>query len=123
VGLRVPTWVTLKEVPGEFHGVAAEIAGMLGELVGSDRRNPHCSDQRFGIALEAGNRYKAEVSFLNESTGVQSQIMVEYGNLPIRCRFCWAFDHLLKDCVALDGWRKDGGKDRPSTSSEASRRN
>jgi hypothetical protein len=94
-----PTWITLKE-----------IARGLGELVGSDKRNTYCSDQRFCVALNAGNGYKAEVGVNNESTGVQSHIMVEYGNLPIRCRFCWAFNHLLKDCPTLDGKRRGGDK-------------
>jgi hypothetical protein len=43
-GLKVPTWITLKEVPGEFLGVAAKITAGLGDLVGSDKRNSHSTD-------------------------------------------------------------------------------
>ena len=104
----------MKEVPRKFHGVATGIVGGLGKFIGSDRKNAHCFDQRFCVAMVAGNGYKVEVGVEIETTRVQSQIMVEYGNLPICCRFCWAFNHLLKDCLALDGKQKDGGKNLPA---------
>lgn len=34
--LKVPTWITLRGIPGEFLVVAKEIAEGLGKLIGSD---------------------------------------------------------------------------------------
>lgn len=45
--LKIPTWVTFRGIPGEFLGVAKEIAGGLGELLGNDTRNSATADQRF----------------------------------------------------------------------------
>ena len=47
--LKVPTWVTLRGIPGEFLGVAKDIAGGLGELLGSDKRNAFKA-----VALQSG---------------------------------------------------------------------
>jgi hypothetical protein len=44
VGLKEPTWVTFKEVPRESLNVAAEMAGKLEELLGSDKRNAYTTD-------------------------------------------------------------------------------
>jgi hypothetical protein len=49
--------VTIKDVPGEFLRVAAEMASGLGELLGSDRRNIVFQDQRFYIGITSGEGY------------------------------------------------------------------
>jgi hypothetical protein len=107
-GLKVPTWITLKDVPGEFLGVVAEIASGLGDLVDSDKCNTYCSDQKFYVALKSGDGYRAQVAVKNKGTGTISKINIDYGNLPIRCRFCLALEHLIKDCSALAKKKKDG---------------
>lgn len=61
----------LKEVPGEFHGVAVGIAGGLGKLVGSDRRNAHCSDQRFSVAIGSNEWIQGRGS--NRAQGEQNR--------------------------------------------------
>lgn len=54
MGLKIPMWVTLKDVQDEFLGVAEQIVGGLGELLGVDCRNLGSMDQRFCISLLSG---------------------------------------------------------------------
>jgi hypothetical protein len=103
VGLKVPTWVTLKGVPGEFLNVAAEMAGRLGDLLGSDKRNAYTTDQRFCVGLVSGAGYTMKLGVTNESTGKKEVILVDYCNLPIRCRYCLSTNHLVKDCLVVSG--------------------
>ena len=98
--LKVPTWITLKEVPGEFLGVAAEIVAELGELVGSDKDNTYNSDQRFCVSLKSREGYRIQVAIKNEST-VLFQKSIDYGNLSIRCRYYLALDYLVKDYPSI----------------------
>jgi hypothetical protein len=80
----VPTWVTLKEVFGEFFEVVDKIVVGLEELVGSDKQNSFCSDQRFCVALQLGEGYRLQVYVKNKHTEVLSIVTLDYGNLPIR---------------------------------------
>lgn len=111
--LKVPTWVTLRGIPGEFLGVAKEIAGGLGELLGSDKRNATCADQRFCVALQAGQGWKTQLSVTNENMGEKVIISVDYCNLPIRCRCCQSTDHLIKDCPGIKA-PNSAGETQPS---------
>lgn len=106
-GLKIPTWVTLKDVPDEFLGVAEQIAGGLGELLGVDRRNLGSMDQRFCLGLSSGAGWKTQVVVQNAVTGKREVIMIDYCNLPIRCRFCLATDHLVKDCTGVPNRAKE----------------
>jgi hypothetical protein len=56
VGLKVPTWIMPKDVPGEFLNVPLEMVGRLEEFLGSNKRNSVTTDQRFcvGLVSEAG---------------------------------------------------------------------
>jgi hypothetical protein len=103
VGLKVPTWVTLKDVPGEFLNVAAEMASKLGELLGSDKRNVFTTDQRFCVGLVLGSGYKMKIGVTNESSGKKEEILVDYCNLPIRCCYCLSMAYLMKDYPGLVG--------------------
>jgi len=96
--LKVPTWVTLRGIPGEFLGEADKIAGGLGDLLASDRRNAHTAEQRFCVALQAGQGWRTQLRITNHTTQEQAIITVDYCNLPIRCRICMSTDHLAKDC-------------------------
>lgn len=53
-GLRIPTWVTLKNVPNEYLKVAPKTASRLGLVLGVDKRNEHMRDQRYCIGLLSG---------------------------------------------------------------------
>lgn len=114
VGLRIPTWVTLKGVPDEFLGVAEQIASGLGELLGSDRRNQGSMDQRFCLGLLSGSGWKTQVVVKNAYTSKQEVILLDYCNLPIRCRFCLETDHLVKDCAGIPNRSREvaGGSDQ-----------
>ena len=101
VGLKVPTWVTLKAVPDEYVGVIKQVAQNLGEILGSDKRNAYSEDQRFCVALLSGRPYETSLGINNPVTGERSEIIIDYNNLPIRCRYCMATDHLVKDCGGL----------------------
>lgn len=105
VGMRTPTWVTLKEVPGELLGVAPEIAGGLGDLLGVDRNNEFSTDQRFCVALSTEGGWQMQVGVRNETTGELSVINIDYGHLPIRCRSCLSTDHLVRNCPSLQNPR------------------
>ena len=99
--LKVPTWVTLRGIPGEFLGVAKDIAAGLGELLGSDKRNACTADQRFCVALQSGQGWKTQLAVHNDITGEKVVILVDYCNLPIRCRCCHSTEHLIKDCPSI----------------------
>lgn len=90
-------WVTLKEFPGEFFEVVDKIAVGLEELVGSDKQNSFFSNQRFCMALQLGEGYRLQVYVKNKHTKVPSIVTLDYGNLPIRCKFCMVLDHLVKN--------------------------
>lgn len=100
-GMKIPTWITLRRVPDEFQCVARQIAEGLGEVLGGDKKNSTLEDQRFCIALTAGDGWATTVDVVNGVTGEQSSIIIDYTNLPIRCRFCFETIHKAKDCPAL----------------------
>ena len=115
-GLKVPTWVTLKAVPDEFIGVSKQIAQSLGAILGSDKRNSYSEDQRFCVALLSGMPYETVLGIVNPVTGVRSEIVIDYNNLPIRCRYCMGTNHLVKDCSGLNDGKpkeKEGNSPNP----------
>lgn len=120
VGLKVPTWITLKDVTGEFINVAEEIAQGLGEILGRDRRNSTAVDERFCVGLTTGKGYRTKLSVTNESTGEKSIVMVDYCNLPIRCRYCFATTHMIKDCPTANGIQDQSSAPREKSTSASS---
>jgi hypothetical protein len=101
--MRMPVWVTLKDVPGEFRSSAMEIVESLGPVLGKNRSNVHQNDQKFCVALTAGDPFPITVEVINPVNSRPSLIAVDYNNLPIRCRHCLATTHLVKDCPVLKG--------------------
>lgn len=85
-------------MPEEFFDVAKEIAAGIGDLPGCDSRNPTSVDQRFCVALQAGQGWYTTVGITNATTKEKSLIVVDYYNLPIRCRICHSIDYLAKEC-------------------------
>lgn len=96
--MKIPTWVTLKQIPEEFQAVAMEIAEGIGELIGLDSSNDHSQDPRFCIALDSSKGWESEVYVTNETTQITKKILIDYNLLPIRCRFCLDTQHCVKDC-------------------------
>lgn len=83
-----PTEGTLKGILREFLKVAPQIAAGLGALLGSDNRNSVATNQRFSVALQAGEGWHMLLSVTNTSNDKETIIIVDYRNLSIRCRFC-----------------------------------
>lgn len=110
-GMLVPTWVTLRRVPYEFQRVARQIAQGLGKVLGGDRHNSTLEDQKFCLALLAGDGWKTSVTVTNAISRASSTIIVDYTDLPIRCRFCLDTDHRVKGCPGLSNLKT---KDNPS---------
>lgn len=113
--MRVPTWVTLKNVPDEFLNVTSEIASGLGLVLGVDKRNEHMRDQRFCIGLLSGSGWRTHIAVDNEAKGEETLIAIDYGNLPIRCHICLSTKHLARDCPGLSS---KGGETKAGYSSD-----
>jgi hypothetical protein len=96
-----PIWITLIGVPCELLCGAHDLAASLRELLGRDRNNALATIQSFCVALNSEGGLKTHVKVTNNITGEEHLILVDYYNLPIRCRFCLATDHLIKDCWDL----------------------
>ena len=96
--MLIPTWITLKKLPLHYFGVAQEIAASLGTVLGKDAQNNHFKDPRFCIALDTSTRWETEIEIEDRITGNLLTILVDYANLPIRCRYCNALTHQIRDC-------------------------
>jgi hypothetical protein len=114
IGMKMPIWVTLKVVPDEYRSNSMEIAGALGTVIGKHRGNQGNSDQRFCVAITTGQPWQLTISVKNPVTGQDSLIEIDYNNLPIRCRFCLATYHLIKDYHVLYPQKRK----KPATSQE-----
>lgn len=97
----------MKDVAEELLGVVSEVAAGLGEVLGAHKRNQVSQDQRFCIDLTSGGGWQTQVSVTNATTGDKAVITLDYCNLPIRCRFCLAIDHLVKDYPGLASRTKE----------------
>jgi hypothetical protein len=92
----------------EFVGVIKQITQSLDEILGIVKRNTYNEDQRFCIALLLGMPYETILGLVNPMTRRRTEIVIDYNNLPIRCRYCMAVNHLIKDCSSLnEGKTKD----------------
>lgn len=59
--LKIPTWITLRQVQEEFMGVAKEIALGLREVLGIDESNDGIKDLRFCVGLSTGGGWEHSV--------------------------------------------------------------
>lgn len=96
--MLIPTWITLKKLPLQYYGVAQEIAASLGRVIGKDTHNCHFRDPRFCIALDTSLGWETEIEIEDRVTGKLIPILVDYTNLPIRCRYCNDVNHQVKHC-------------------------
>jgi hypothetical protein len=108
--MRMPVWVSLKDIPEEFRSSGMEIAESIGPVLGKNRSNVHLNDLKFCIALIAGAPFPLKVEVVNPINGKVSHILIDYSNLPICCRHCLSTLHLVKDCAALHGHNEKGGR-------------
>jgi hypothetical protein len=106
--MKMPLWVTLKDVPGEYRSNAMELAESLGPVLGKNRGNLLYNDQKFCIALTAGEPFPFQIEVVNPVNGKVSYIAIDYNNLPIRCRYCLSTSYLVKECASLKNRDKKG---------------
>ena len=97
--LAFPTWVSLRNMPFEHQDQAIEIAETLGEVIGSDTSNDTAKDPRFCINLEISKGWATSIDLEMENGLMPPQrIMVDYDELPIRCRACLSWKHKASEC-------------------------
>jgi hypothetical protein len=58
ISMRIPTWLILRNLKGEFRGIARQIAEDLGELLGEDQGNTDSNDPRYCVALPIGTGWE-----------------------------------------------------------------
>lgn len=106
IGLKLPVWITLKNVRDELLSSAQELAGGIGVVLGRHRNNTFSPDQKFCVAVQAGQPFTVEISTVNPVTSETMTVQVDYNNLPIRCRLCLSTSHLIKDCERALGQKR-----------------
>lgn len=94
----IPTWLTLRNLKGEFRGVTRQIVEGLGEYLGEDKGNTDSNDPRYCIGLQSGVGWELSVIVSNEHTGQKIKVVIDYCCLPIRCKYCLSTEHCLRDC-------------------------
>jgi hypothetical protein len=110
VSPKIPTWVTLRQIPDEFLGVCHQIAAGIGEILGTNEANGRAEDPKFCVALDSRAGWEPSVVVRNSITQTKVTILIDYNFLPIRCRYCFSTEHCIKDCPA----RSDGRNQRNS---------
>jgi hypothetical protein len=119
-GMKMPVWITLKNVRDEMRSSAPELAASLGTILGKHQGNQYNLDQKFCIAITTGKPLDLTIEAVNPITKGTTVIQVDYNNLPIRCRFCLSTSHLIKDCSVFHRNRKsalEGKKSQEDTKS------
>jgi hypothetical protein len=109
-GIKIPTWVTLKQIPEEFQGVVHQIAASIGEVLSADSANGSNEEPKFCLALDSSIGWETVVVVSNDITGKKHTIAIDYNFLPIRCRFCFATDHCVKDCPSRESLQNRRGQ-------------
>jgi hypothetical protein len=110
--MKMPVWITLKDVPSEYRSSAIDIAESLGPVLGKNRGNSYQNDQKFRVVLIPGEPFPMVVEVVNPVNDKVSHISVDYKNLPIRCRHCLSTSQLVKECLVLLG--KDSQANKPT---------
>lgn len=118
-GLVIPTWHTLRNLKGEFRGVARQIAEGLGEYLGEDKGNTDSNDPRYCIGLPSGVGWEPSVIVPNEHTGQKIKVIIDYCYLPIRCKYCLSTEHCLRDCNTRPGSRSRTPQQAPTSTRPA----
>jgi hypothetical protein len=106
IGLKIPTWITLRNLQDEFRGVAHQIAAGLGEVLGASSDNSESKDPKFCVGLLSGEGWEHSVQVTNSHTQTTSTVMVDYEHLPIHCHYCGDIAHCLRDCPSRPGPRR-----------------
>lgn len=93
---------------------ALDIAKSLGEVIGINNSNTITKDPRFGVNLKVKELWVTSIA-LSTLEGIlpTQNVMIDYDNLPSRCRACFSPKHMVKDCKGFPrqmykGPRKSG---------------
>lgn len=106
--MKMSVWVTLKDVPREYKSSTVELAESLELVLGKNRGNLLYNNQKFCIALTAGEPFPLQIEVVNLVNGKVSYIAIDYNNLPIICQHCLLTSHLVKECAILKNRDKKG---------------
>ena len=85
-GVRMPVWITLKNVPEEFLSSAQDMVTNIRVMLGWHKGNPHNTDQRFYIVVKTTILVDMVLEAVNPMSDESTLIQVDYNNLPIHCR-------------------------------------
>ena len=100
-GMRMPVWVMFKNEPEEFLSSVQDMADKLTVVLGRHKGNAQSLDQKFCVGIKTREPFDLSLKAINLVSGESSIIQVDYNNLPIRCRYCLATFHLVKDYLAI----------------------
>jgi hypothetical protein len=87
IGMKMPVWITFKNVRDELKSSATELVASLGPILGKHRGNPYNIDQKFCIAITTGTPLDLTIEAINPITQGTTTIQVDYNNFSIHCRF------------------------------------
>jgi hypothetical protein len=90
----------------EFRGVAQQIAEGIGELVGVAPNNSDQVDPRFCLLIPSRLRWEQSVIVENSLTQIEVEILIDYDNLRLRCKYCAATIHCIRDYPSRPGARQ-----------------
>jgi hypothetical protein len=76
---KIPTWVTLRQVPKEFQSVSHQIAVGIGEVLGADEANGSLEDPKFCLALDSGAGWEPTVLVTNSISQTKATIICPLG--------------------------------------------
>ena len=117
-GMLIPTWITLKKLPLQFFGVAQDIAATLEKVLGKDANNCYFKDPRFCIALDTSRGWETELEIEDCHTGKLIAVLIDYANLPIRCRYCHDLNHQISACPQRPGRMRQAKQDSKNNTSK-----
>ena len=109
--LAFPTWVALRTLPYKHHDQALAIAETLGEVMGIETANETLLDPRFCINVKVNKGWFTCIDLENEdgTSPPPHKVLVDYYNLPIRCRACHSWKHKVSDFFRKNQkWGREG---------------
>jgi hypothetical protein len=105
-GMRIPIRLTLRNLKGEFRGIAKQIVEGLGEFVSEDQGNTESNNLRFYVALLSGLGWEPSVVVTNEHTNQRITVVIGYCYLPTRRKYLFSTEHYPHDCIVRLGPRQ-----------------
>jgi len=92
-GLVIPSWITLKNLPLEFHEREARtLAKSVGTILEEDRSDMAKGDPRFCVGIDPSGGFVSRISVANVA-GHFSEVTVEYEVRDNPCRYCSGVGH------------------------------